>query len=221
MKAPQGRLNRECSTPSSLHHLLARWWLPAADLEPSACHPGALSSGSETEVLGKEEGPGEEPPTEPRELIWHSPTQEEGQGLPSSTRNSASPSSHGQGPKENRSDRTLGPVAPPTQLVPLRRRATTQEDQAEPAKAISPMSVHPSLPASSVWSQFRPTALAGVCMQKSTNKKKHPRTSRKQGVASPREQPKRIGSWEDRWEQEEEPGQAPHPDSAEEGRLGE
>ncbi|XP_059731162.1 BTB/POZ domain-containing protein 18 [Bos taurus] len=227
VKVPQGRrLNRECLQPPSPAPISAR--VVASSRRPRAPLPVTQAPcplrAARLKSLGKEEGPPEKNHQEnPENSSGALLLKRKARACPAPQEPSASPSSHSQGPKENRSDPALGPISlsPPSlypcvdeRLLPRKIKLSRSKPSpdvctSKPASLLSGASSVPTAPGRRLW------------RQKSTNKEA-PEDKQKTGRASPlRSSPSASGlgktAGNKKWSPE---ARTPHPDSAEEGQVG-
>ncbi|KAJ1074977.1 hypothetical protein K5549_000951 [Capra hircus] len=227
VKAPQGRrLNRECLQPPSPAPISAR--VVASSRRPRAPLPVTQApcplGAARLKSSGKEEGPPEKNHRQnPENSSGTLLLKRKARACPAPQETIASPSSHGQGPKENRSDRTLSPVAlsPPSlypsvdeRLLPRKIKLSRSKPSpdvctSKPASLLSGASAVPTVPGRRLW------------RQKSTNKEA-PEDKQKTGRASPLgSSPSASGLGKMGGNKKRSPeARAPHPDSAEEGQVG-
>uniref|UniRef100_A0A8B9WN61 BTB domain containing 18 n=1 Tax=Bos mutus grunniens TaxID=30521 RepID=A0A8B9WN61_BOSMU len=227
VKVPQGRrLNRECLQPPSPAPISAR--VVASSRRPRAPLPVTQAPcplrAARLKSLGKEEGPPEKNHQQnPENSSGALLLKRKARACPAPQEPSASPSSHSQGPKENRSDPALGPISlsPPSlypcvdeRLLPRKIKLSRSKPSpdvctSKPASLLSGASSVPTAPGRRLW------------RQKSTNKEA-PEDKQKTGQASPlRSSPSASGlgktAGNKKWSPEV---RTPHPDSAEEGQVG-
>ena len=227
VKAPQGRrLNRECLQPPSPAPVSAR--VVASSRRPRAPLPVAQTpcplGAARLKSSGKEEGHLEKNLRQDPENSPGTPLlKRKARACPAAQETRASPSSHGQGPKENRSGPTHSPVAlsPPSlypsvddRLLPRKIKLSRSKPSpdvctSKPASLLSRPSSVPSAPGRRLW------------RQKSISKGV-PEDKQKTGRASPlRSSPgaSSLGKTGGSKKRSPEVG-SPHPDAAEEGQVG-
>ncbi|KAB0349014.1 hypothetical protein FD754_013871 [Muntiacus muntjak] len=227
VKAPQGRrLNRECLQPPSPAPVSAR--VVASSRRPRAPLPVAQTpcplGAARLKSSGKEEGHLEKNHRQnPENSSGTLLLKRKARACPAAQETRASPSSHGQGPKENRSGPAHGPMAlsPPSlypsvdeRLLPRKIKLSRSKPSpdvctSKPASLLSGPSSVPTAPGRRLW------------RQKSTNKGV-PEDKQKTGRASPlRSSPGASGLGKTGGSKKRSPEvRAPHPDSAEEGQVG-
>ncbi|XP_002922762.1 BTB/POZ domain-containing protein 18 [Ailuropoda melanoleuca] len=225
VKAPQGRrLNRECLQPPSAAPISARVLassrrprtpLPATQT-PCPLGPVRLKSS------GKEEGPLEKSNRQNAENLSGNLLKKKARACPTPQEKSSSPSSHSQGPRENKSDPALAPPAlsPPSlypsvdeRLLPRKIRLSRSKPSpdictSQPSSMVSGPSSVPTAPGRRLW------------RQKSINKV--PEDKEKPGRAIPLQivpSPSGLGKTSGSKKRSPEV-RAPNSDSAEEGQVG-
>uniref|UniRef100_A0A452R6L0 BTB/POZ domain-containing protein 18 n=1 Tax=Ursus americanus TaxID=9643 RepID=A0A452R6L0_URSAM len=225
VKAPQGRrLNRECLQPPSAAPISARVVassrrprtpLPATQT-PCPLGPVRLKSS------GKEEGPLEKSNRQNAENLSGNLLKKKARACPTPQEKSSSPSSHSQGPRENKSDPALAPTAlsPPSlypsvdeRLLPRKIRLSRSKPSpdictSQPSSMVRGPSSVPTAPGRRLW------------RQKSINKV--PEDKEKPGRASPLQSvPSPSGLGKTSGSKKRSPEvRAPNSDSAEEGQVG-
>ncbi|XP_014683299.3 BTB/POZ domain-containing protein 18 [Equus asinus] len=227
VKAPQGRrLNRECLQPPSAAPISAR--VVASSRRPRTPLPVTQTPGPLGAVRlkssGKEEGPLEKSNRQNAEnLSGTLLLKRKARACPNPQEKSSSPSSHSQGPKENKSDPALGPTAlsPPSlypsvdeRLLPRKIRLSRSKLSpdvctSKPSSVSSGPSSVPTAPGRRLW------------RQKSINKEV-PEDKQKPGRGSPLQNtpnPSSLGKTGGSKKRSPEV-RAPHSDSAEEGQVG-
>ncbi|XP_049746838.1 BTB/POZ domain-containing protein 18 [Elephas maximus indicus] len=222
VKAPQGRrLNRECLQPPISARVVAPSRRPRAPLpvNQTPCPSGTVRLKSS----GKEEDPQEKSSQQNAENLSGTVLLKKRARACPAQEKSSSPSSHSQGPKENKSDPDLGPTAlSPPSLYP------SVDERLLPRK----IRLSRSKPSPDVCTSKTPSILSGpssvstapgrrLWRQRSI-KKEVPEDKQKPGKASPLQSPpspsglgKTAGS--KKWSPE---GRAPNSDSVEEGQVG-
>ncbi|XP_043337565.1 BTB/POZ domain-containing protein 18 [Cervus canadensis] len=227
VKAPQGRrLNRECLHPPNPAPVSAR--VVASSRRPRAPLPVSQTpcplGAARLKSSGKEEGhPEKNHRQNPENSSGTLLLKRKARACPAAQETRASPSSHGQGPKENRSGPAHGPMAlsPPSlytsvdeRLLPRKIKLSRSKPSpdvctSKPASLLSGPSSVPTAPGRRLW------------RQKSTNKGV-PEDKQKTGRASPlRSSPGASGLGKTGGSKKRSPEvRAPHPDSAEEGQVG-
>nr|XP_020748249.1 BTB/POZ domain-containing protein 18 [Odocoileus virginianus texanus] len=227
VKAPQGRkLNRECLQPPSPEPVSAR--VVASSRRPRAPLPVTQTpcplGAARLKSSGKEEGHLEknhrqDPENSSGTLLL----ERKARACPAAQETRASPSSHGQGPEENRSGPAHGPMAlSPSSLYPSvderllprkiklsRSKPSPDVCTSKPASLLSGPSSVPTAPGRRLW------------RQKSTSKGML-EDKQRTGRASPlRSSPGASGLGKTGGSKKRSPeARAPHPDSAEEGQVG-
>ncbi|KAM9658569.1 BTB/POZ domain-containing protein 18 [Trichechus inunguis] len=222
VKAPQGRrLNRECLQPPISARVVAPSRRPRAPLPviQTACPPGAVRLKSS----GKVEGTQEKSNRQNTENLSGTLLLKRRTRGCSTQEKSSSPSSHSQGPKENKSDPDLCPTAlSPPSLYP------SVDERLLPRK----IRLSRSKPSPDVCTSKSPSILSGpssvstapgrrLWRQRSI-KKEVPEDKQKPGRASPLQStssPSGLGKTAGNRKRSPE-GRAPNSDSAEEGQVG-
>ncbi|XP_007455756.1 PREDICTED: BTB/POZ domain-containing protein 18 [Lipotes vexillifer] len=225
VKAPQGRrLNRECLQPPSAAPISAR--VVASICRPrtplpvtqTPCPLGAVRLKSS----GKEEGPQENNRQNTENLSGTLLLKRKARACPTPQEKSSSPSSHSQGPKENKSYPALGPTAlsPPSlypsvdeRLLPRKIRLSRSKLSpdvctSKPAGLLSGPSSVPPAPGRRLWRQ-------------KSIKKEAPEDKQKAGQTSPLQStPRQSGLGKSGGNRKQSPeARAPHSDPAE-GQVG-
>ncbi|XP_004437435.1 PREDICTED: BTB/POZ domain-containing protein 18 [Ceratotherium simum simum] len=227
VKAPQGRrLNRECLQPPSAAPISAR--VVASSRRPrtplpvtqTPCPLGAVRLKSSA----KEEGSPEKSNRQNAEnLSGTLLLKRKARACPTPQEKSSSPSSHSQGPKENKSDPALGPTAlsPPSlypsvdeRLLPRKIRLSRSKLSpdvctSKPSSILSGPSSVPTAPGRRLWRQ------KSINKEASEDKQKPGRASPLQSTPGPSGLGKTGGS-----KKRSPEVRAPNSDSAEEGQVG-
>uniref|UniRef100_A0A8C3W306 BTB/POZ domain-containing protein 18 n=1 Tax=Catagonus wagneri TaxID=51154 RepID=A0A8C3W306_9CETA len=227
VKVPQGRrLNRECLQPPSAAPISAR--VVASSRRPRTplpvtqmpCPLGAVRLKSS----GKEEGPQEKSNRQNTENLSGTVLiKRKARACPTLQEKSSSPSSHSQGPQENKTDPALGPTAlsphslypsMDERLLPRKIRLSRSKPSpdictSKPASLLSGSSSVPTAPGRRLW------------RQKSVNKEA-PEDKQKTGRASPLQStPHPPGLGKTCGSKKRSPEvRAPNSDFAEEGQVG-
>ncbi|XP_062948755.1 BTB/POZ domain-containing protein 18 [Cynocephalus volans] len=225
VKAPQGRrLNRECLQPPNAAPISARVVAPSRrprtplPLTLTPCPLGAVRLKS----LGKEEGPQEKSNRQSAENLSGTLLKRKARVCPTPQEKSSSPSSHSQGPKENKSDSALGPTLSPTSLYPsmderlLPRKIRLSRSKPSPDVCTSKPSSILSRPSSV------PTASGRRLWRQRSINKQTPEDKQKPGTAGPLHStpsPSGLGKTGGNKKRSLEV-RAPNSDSAEEGQVG-
>ncbi|XP_011764442.2 BTB/POZ domain-containing protein 18 [Macaca nemestrina] len=226
VKAPQGRrLNRECLQPTSAAPISARVVTPShhphtpLPATRTPCPLGAIRLKS----LGKEEGPQENNRQNADNLSGTLLLKRKARACPTPQEKSSSPSSHSQGPRENKNDTALDPtvLSPPSlypsvdkHLLPRKIRLSRSKPSpdictSKPSSILSGPSSVPATPGRRLW------------RQRSVNKAA-PEDKLKPGRASPLQTtPSPSGLGKTGGSKKRSPEvRAPNSESAEEGQVG-
>ncbi|XP_007952091.1 BTB/POZ domain-containing protein 18 [Orycteropus afer afer] len=222
VKATQGRrLNRECLQPPISARVVAPSRHPRAPLpvNQTPCSPGTVRLKSS----GKEEGPQEKTGQQNAENLSSTLLLKRRPRACPNQEKSSSPSSHSQGPKENKSDPDLGPTAlsPPTlypsvkeRLLPRKIRLSRSKPSPDVCTSKSPSIL--SRPSSV------PTAPGRRLWRQRSIKKEVPEDKQNPGKASPLPStPSPCGLGKTAGSKKRSPeGRTLNSDSAEEGQVG-
>ncbi|KAI5761263.1 BTBD18 [Gulo gulo luscus] len=225
VKAPQGRrLNRECLQPPAAAPISAR--VVASSRRPrtplpvtqSPCPLGPVRLKSS----GKEEGPLEKSNRQTAENLSGNLLKKKARACPTPQEKSSSPSSHSQGPRENKSDPALVPTAlsPPSmypsvdeRLLPRKIRLSRSKPSpatwtSKPSSMVSRPTSVPTAPGRRLWRQKSINKVP-------ENKEKPGRASPLQSIPSPSGLGKTGGS-----KKRSPEVRALNSDSAEDGQVG-